>query len=801
MTTETAPAADRPSPAARFWPLAVLLGLPLVLVFPALRPGQFLYGVDAMGGYYNLRAAVGQSLAEGRLPVWDPHAMAGAPLLAALHAAVLYPPTWLSALLGPAASWTAAVFLHLVLAGGFAYFWLGRGLGHGREAALAGAVLFQLSSFIGAQVFGGHLAHLSTVAWAPAVLWRLERFLAGPTLRRACLLALCTTLMILAGLPQFVLIVGLAIAARLAQEILRTRDGRSERAKAAAGAVASMALGGLWAAPQLLPTLELVGQGQRASISSQAFASSYSASPVSFLTLLAPMLFGNGREVGWWGQGAMGESPGFVGLAGLALAALGLFGQCPQRRLWAGLALAALPLALGRHTPIFGIFASVVPGAGLFRVPARYLFLFTLSAAPLAAMGFERLWTADPAARRQALWIAGAATVLAIAGAGYGFSLDGRSGWWSALHERERQAVAAEDKADSRPTSEQIAARRTTSALSLQGMALSAAALAVILFLYGPTSRRARGCAAALALLLVAELWVHDSHFFSGQSVEGMEWPPEFQANVRHHPAFPFRIATVTPQQIDAVGKCQASGLDHVGGYDPMMLRRYTELVNVARGKPATDLIVAMALSRPGPVFDLLGARYWIVPGPRQEPPGWRTVGEMPSGFVYENPRALPRAFLVGQSVSLPAAEDRLRYLARPEFDASRVVVLEGEASGTDGSIEPVQGSVRIRSMEPGRYDLETESPRDAWLVLSEAGYPGWSADIDGASAEIHSADHLVQAVRVRAGRHEVRFRFRSRFLGVGFGLAALAALIPTGILLLRRVRASSVPASPPPSA
>src|SRR5579862_5066762 len=277
MTAPEPAGADSRSYLRRFWPLALLVALPSALVLAAVRPGQFLFGIDAVGGYYNLRAAVGRSLAAGQLPVWDPHAMCGAPLLASMHAAVLYPPTWTSAVLGPASSWTFAMLLHLILVGIFAYAWLRRGLGRCREAAAAGAVLLQWSSFMVAHIYEGHLAHLSTVAWAPAVLWRLERFLAGPSLRRGCLLALCLALMILAGMPQFVMILGIAVVARLVQFVLADRTQRRVRLKRVGGAVGSMALGVAAAAPQLLPTFELISQGQRASVSGEGFSGSYSA--------------------------------------------------------------------------------------------------------------------------------------------------------------------------------------------------------------------------------------------------------------------------------------------------------------------------------------------------------------------------------------------------------------------------------------------------------------------------------------------------------------------------------------------
>ncbi len=61
---------------------------------------------------------------------------------------------------------------------------------------------------------------------------------------------------------------------------------------------------------------------------------------------------------------------------------------------------------------------------------------------------------------------------------------------------------------------------------------------------------------------------------------------------------------------------------------------------------------------------------------------------------------------------------------------------------------------------------------------------------MDGAPAEVMPADHMVQAIRLPAGKHEVRFEYRSRFLGLGFALAALGLLVPSAILFLRKRKA-----------
>ena len=107
--------------ARRYVPLAVFILVPSALIVPALWDGDMLYGHDVVNVFYHQRVVIGQAFREGRLPVWDPHVMAGFPLLAGVQGAVFYPPTWLCVVLSAGAFWTFSVLLHLILAGVFAH--------------------------------------------------------------------------------------------------------------------------------------------------------------------------------------------------------------------------------------------------------------------------------------------------------------------------------------------------------------------------------------------------------------------------------------------------------------------------------------------------------------------------------------------------------------------------------------------------------------------------------------------------------------------------------------------------------
>lgn len=782
---------------ARWFPAAVLVLLPFLLILPGLGSGWTLFGSDMIVGSFHIRGLVGQLLREGRLPVWDPHAMCGYPLLAAMQAGVLYPLTWPAAFLDPGPFWTATVYVHLLLAGTFAFAWLRRGLGIGPGGSLVGACIVLLSGYILTRVQAGHVSQICSYPWLVAVLWRAERMLAAPTPKRGALLALSVAMLILPGFPQFVFFAALLMAVRLAAFAWRTRrEGLRTLGLTAASGIAGVLL----AAPQLLPTLEALPEVQRVSSASYEFATQHSLPWAYLINLVAPDYFGNDAGSAYWGVSAIWEVTGYVGVAGLLLGLLALGGRHPQRYFWGAAALLAILLAPGVHSPVFKAFYTVVPGAGLFRAPGRYLAIFTLALAVLAALGFDRWRLEGPELRRPAgrlALVAGAglaALVLALL-------LRPSADSW-------RRTVAAELSHPECLASESTrrdaqlpekAAKQASTALGRSAVFFGIAAAA--LFAYSRGRLPAPGASAALGVLLVAELFLFGRGFFREYSSTRIGWPEGFATFVKSRPGHPQRLASPGQQNLRLIGKCQLAGLDHVGGYESMVLRRYCELMNVISGRPADKVRIATSLDGPHPILDMLGTRLWVVPEKTPTPPGWKALGQVGDGngdsLVLEAPNAFPRAFVVPRAVVAPLRDDRLRRLVDPRIDLRRVVVLEEGASTPPTAGDEIPGAASVTSFAAGVYEISTQSASNGYLVLTEAWFPGWEASIDGVPVGILRANHFVQAVPLPAGRHTVSFRYHSTRLGAGLGISAAVAAAGLGAWFMLRRKSGAGPAPP----
>jgi hypothetical protein len=777
----------------RFLPPALLVLLPTVLVLSAAGSGFTLWGSDMVLGSYHIRGLVGRQLREGRFPVWDPHTMCGFPILAAMQGGILYPPTWLAAFLSPGPFWTTTVLLHLILGGLFAFGWLRKGLGVGALGATVGAFLFMLSGYYLSRVLGGHISQICSYPWIAAVFWRTEVLLQRPSLRSWILLAGAVALLFLPGFPQFPHLVAILMLIRVVA--FQIRAGRPGWRTTVAAAGAGLA-GVLFCAPQLLATLELLPEAQRVTGGSYDFAAQLSVPLHGLIGLVVPSFFGDEAGFPYWGPGGIWEASGFVGIAGLLLGALALRGEHPQRWFWAVAAGIALLLVLGKEGPLFRMFYEVVPGVRLFRPPGRYFSVFTFALTALSAAGVDRLWKERSGVRTSArqAGIAAAAIVVSLLAvlALWQEAAPGNPSLWNGfvaarLADPDVNVLDQDRQDPGFPGRARVHARgglvRAASTLGLSAVVLLACA-------WGRLSGKAGAC--VLGTILIAELASFGHGFMRPYDPMLISWPKDFVDVVKGSPGYPFRLVARGDRNMVRVGKCQVTGLDNVGGYESMILRRYSELINAVQGRSPELLSMVATAEEPHPVFDMLGVKLWLVAPGTPAPRGWRAIGVLNEGdgssLLLESPGAFPRAFCVPEAVAIPSREDRLRFLVNPATDLKRFVVLESLPVPVPGGGSGGAAVATVTAFAAGEYAIRTESQSDGYLVLTETWYPGWEARVDGAPVEILRANHFVQAIRLPAGRHSVRFAYHSRWLGLGFLISAgvLAGILGTALLRRR---------------
>lgn len=93
--------------------------------------------------------------------------------------------------------------------------------------------------------------------------------------------------------------------------------------------------------------------------------------------------------------------------------------------------------------------------------------------------------------------------------------------------------------------------------------------------------------------------------------------------------------------------------------------------------------------------------------------------------------------------------------------------------------------SVAITNYTGDSYRIKYSAASDSLLRIAVPYYPGWTAEVDGAAAEVVPVDEALIGVFVPPGSHELTMQFEARrfSLGVSLSIAAAIALV-IGLIL-----------------
>ena len=160
----------------------------------------------------------------------------------------------------------------------------------------------------------------------------------------------------------------------------------------------------------------------------------------------------------------------------------------------------------------------------------------------------------------------------------------------------------------------------------------------------------------------------------------------------------------------------------------------------------------------------------------------WRLAEETEGARVYENLRAMPRAWLAPEVVSVNPnqALDAIKTGRLPDgrgFDPARTALVEGFPEATVNDAD-ASATATVMTLLNTQMEVRTKSTRAGFLVTSDAYYPGWHATIDGRDVPLSRADYAIRGVMVPAGEHTVRFDYRPRSFYLGAGLSLISMLL-----------------------
>jgi len=747
------------------WVVVALILASLVLVF--LLPADVLLtarGTDMVSEFAASRAFLAASVARGHLPLWNPYTYGGQPFLGGFESAALYPPSLLFVVLPLARALNFSMLLHLIVLGWGVERWAAsRGIG-AWASALAGLVI-ALSGPVFPHLYAGHLSNLCTMAWAPWIFLGLESWVQRGRRGGLFLASAGICLQILAGHVQYFFYT--AVAAAL-QALVLTLAQPAARRRAIPALAGCYAAGLTLGAAQLLPGLAASAEGIRQQNLDYGFAAMFGFPPENFLTLLAPGFFGTLSDTAlsarfgdpiYWGRCYLWEMSLFLGAVAPLLIALAVIPQNRLRRqVLADLVIVAalLVLALGVHTPLFGLLYHDAPGFGHFRSWSKFIFPAALFLALALAAGTDHLLRgrAVPAAVGWGGLVLGGQTLLAAGILCVAPEL--LSGFF--------QLVAASQESYlpgsffNQPDALRTAAWHASLSLALGGAVLAGAGVVLLFVERKPVLRWVLPVMLGVEMLGFAAGLIPVAHLADAT-------PDGFRQFLAAHPG-DYRVLNLAQPDNGFL-----LGAGDVGGNNPTVLRRYAELMNFIGGGDPGHVTQYLPFNGFDPLDALVRLRYVLEP----------------NGAVLEsNTPPLPHVLLLSDWKIAAGRDAIFSALRAPSFHPDRTALLEATPNPLP---EPgALGTARVLADEPDQLTLEADTDKPALLLVTDLEASGWRAEALPGSVQSHyqilPADYVLRAVPLMAGHHRLRMVYSSPSFSLGLGISSVAWLAWLGLLV-----------------
>ncbi len=302
----------------------------------------------------------------------------------------------------------------------------------------------------------------------------------------------------------------------------------------------------------------------------------------------------------------------------------------------------------------------------------------------------------------------------------------------------------------------------------------------IMLFFNVPKKISANGFFAFLAFMVMLDLAIIDSRYFSRDNYVPSSESQEFAAadsdqrimqdksyfRVMNHNAF-YEAYTSTYH-------------NSLGGYSGMRLKRYQELVDSCILPEHEELIRdsgdgPLNMSKYG-VLNMLNMKYLIYGNEANQV----LLNNAANGNAWF-PKEIQAVNSANEELSAVAAIDTRNVAV---VDQTRMKLVENKAN-TDST-----ATIRFLEKKPYWQKYESQSTSEGLGVFSEIYYPvGWKATIDGQEVPIYRVNYVLRALEIPAGTHTVEFTFQPAAYLVGnkvtMSASVLLLIVVIGVLFL----------------
>lgn len=794
----------------------VLLVITLAFFSPVIFGGESIHGSDIVSWRANAEPLLEYQEKTGEQGLWAPNVFGGMPSYMIYYKKVVpQVDTLINAT--KSVAFPASHFFLLLVGMYLLVFYLTRN----HFSGLLSAVAFGFTTYIPVILLVGHNTKFVALALAPYVLLAFVYTLRNPSLLGGLLFAGALALNLRADHPQITYYVLMLALVWWMVELSHAwrEDDLTPFAKSTGWLALGTGLALLMVAQPYLSIYEYKQYSVRGAKGAAGGnggggmewqkAMQWSQGPKELLTFVIAKAFGGGGRM-YWGPKIFTEGPHYVGGVVLALSGLAVW-RVRSRLTWglgAGVLVTTL-FALGKYVPwVNGPMFSYFPFFDSFRAPETWLSVTALGLALLAGIGLDSIMrptdTKETATPTRALGYAfgSVAGVVLLLVVGSGVFLDFQS-------PRERQVIQRIERSPQLSRSsprvrsfyQQLDQRKQQRREAFQADAtrtlLAVGVVFLLLWLYRRRTLAGWMAGGLVVMVVLVDLWgVGSRHLgdkaFTTQPDIADQIPTysfdrylEKQVETAGGPGR-FRVLPLqTPYAQNPTSNAISSYYyQSVGGYHAAKLQRYQDYLD-----HILQLSQGSGVNENG--LDLMNGRYVVA---QKRRPGMSVVykDDQSGTLVLENPDAVPRGFLVGDTEVIESPQATWERLRSPSFDPRTTALLPESLADP---VTPIDSSstadVTLESHEPPeiKWTVQTDAPR--LFVASEVHYPaGWNAYLDGEPVPIHRVNYLLRGVHVPEGTHTLTMRFEPRSHRLGSWVAgSTTAVVYGGVLAMVGIR------------
>lgn len=731
-----------------------------------INHNQMIYPAsDVVSMYSFWRSFLVESVLKYRtFPLWDPYMFSGIPFLGDTQSGMFYPFTLLFYLFPINLVFGYGFILDFFLIGFFTYLFARR-IGLQKFSSLVSGICMMLSGTFTLLIYEGHLFIADTIIWFPLVLLLYELALIKKKIIFGIIAGIPLAFMILAGHIQPAVFGILASLGYLALRIIMDyKTYKKHILLIMFIPIISIGVAVSLSAIQVLPSLQLSKMSIRSGGLPYEFASDFSLPPKQILSFILPHFFGSPLNQTYWGKGNFWSLSGYAGILPLIFAGIAIiYNRNKYVLIFVLLAFFALLFSFGAHSFIFPIFYKYVPGFNMFRVPARFLYIYGFSISILAGIGInffiKNKYASIIKVKKFATFLLGISLTIII------FVLS--------LNFRQDKIVLLEKFI--LKNSYALGINHSSLYFQIQNDLIILSIFIIFSVIILILLKR-YGLSLIIKLIIIAlitfDLGSFGMKFYKTRSINEVFTAPEIIKKIKDDSSR-FRVFDLSGKFITPLS---AERIESVTGINSSYLKHYQEFVWLIGDhlKAPYENFLDFYNIKNTKILKMLNVKY-IISKTKLTNKNYKSIYTK-DYYLYLDNDTLPRAYIIPSAKLIANKNEIFKTLQNNSYDPREYMLL-----GKNPKI-PLKNHEKfkiadITLYQPNIIKLKSNLSASGFLVLSELWYPGWRAYDNGRETEIFKTNYIFRSIYLRKGMHDIIFIYDPVLYKVGKVISVVSIL------------------------